>query len=228
VDSLMAGTLFIVGTPIGNLEDITLRAIRTLKEADTVAAEDTRVTRKLLAHFDIHKPLLRLVENERGIRGILEELKSGRDVALVVDAGVPAISDPGELVVEAAVDQGMKVVPIPGPTALTAALSVTDIPFYEFTFLGFPPTKKGRKTFFEGLPSEGRPLVLYESPYRIVRTLEDLRSVLGERDVVVGRELTKLHEEIFRGALSEAVEHFRKSGGRGEFVIVVGMPAVHK
>lgn len=224
----MAGTLFIVGTPIGNLEDITLRALRTLKEIDTIAAEDTRVTRKLLAHFNIHKPLMRLSESERGIRGILDELKSGRNVVLVVDAGVPGISDPGALVVETAVDQGIRVVPIPGPTALTAALSVTDLPFYEFTFLGFPPTKKGRKTFFDGLPNEPRPLVLYESPYRIIRTLEDLKGALGERDVVVARELTKLHEEIFRGTLSEAIGHYKRAGGRGEFVIVVGAPAPHE
>lgn len=220
----MAGVLYIVGTPIGNLEDITLRALRTLREVDLVAAEDTRVTRKLFAHFGISKPLIRLVENERGISRIIDELQAGRNVALVVDAGMPGISDPGELVVERAVDAGIKVVPVPGVTALTTALSAVDLPFYEFIFVGFPPSKKGRKSFFASLREEPRLLVLYESPYRIVRTLEELREALGERHVVVGRELTKVHEEFFRGTLSEAIEYYRQIGGRGEFVIVIAPP----
>jgi len=218
----MAGILYIVGTPIGNLEDMTLRGIRVLKEVNLVAAEDTRVTRKLLAHFDIHTPLIRMVENERGITHVIHELQLGKHVALVVDAGTPGISDPGELVVERAVDVGIPVIPIPGVTALTTALSAVDLPFYEFTFLGFPPTKKGRKTFFESLKAEpNRLLILYESPYRIVYTLEALNEALGDRQVVVGRELTKLHEEFFRGTLSEAIKHYRPTRGKGEFVIII-------
>jgi len=216
------GTLYVVGTPIGNLEDTTLRAVRVLGEVDLVAAEDTRVTLKLLSHFGIRKPVIRMVENERGINHVLDELQSGKNVALVVDAGTPGISDPGELVVERAVDAGIRVVPIPGVTALTTALSAVDLPFYEFTFLGFPPTKKGRKTFFESLRHEPkRLLLLYESPYRITRTLEELKEALGEREVVVARELTKIHEEFFRGTLSEAIQYFKKTGGKGEFVIIV-------
>ena len=218
----MAGTLYIVGTPIGNLEDITFRAVRTLKEVDLVAAEDTRVTRKLLSHFGIRKPLIRMIENERGIGQVIDELQAGKNVALVVDAGTPGISDPGERVVEKAVDAGIPIIPIPGVTALTTALSALDLPFYEFTFLGFPPTKKGRKTFFESLKNEpNRLLVLYESPYRIIYTLEALKEVLGDRHVVVGRELTKIHEEFFRGTLPEAIDHYRRTGGKGEFVIII-------
>lgn len=217
----MPGVLYVVGTPIGNLEDMTFRAVRVLGEVDLIAAEDTRVTRKLLAHFNIHTPLIRMVESDRGIGHIIDELRHGKNIALVVDAGTPGISDPGERLVEFAIDAGIRVVPIPGPTALTAALSVVDFPFDEFTFLGFPPTKKGRKTFFESLKNEpNRLLVLYESPYRIGRTLEELRTAIGERQVVIGRELTKIHEEFFRGRLSEAIEHYRNTGGRGEFVII--------
>lgn len=216
------GTLYIVGTPIGNLEDMTFRAVRVLKEVDLVAAEDTRVTLKLLSHFGIRKPVMRMVENERGIGQIIAELQAGKNVALTVDAGTPGISDPGELVVERAVDVGIRVVPIPGVTAFTTALSVVDLPYYEFTFLGFPPTKKGRQTFFQSLKKEpNRLLVLYESPYRIIRTLEELKEVFGERHVVVGRELTKIHEEFFRGTLTEAINYYRQTGGRGEFVIIV-------
>jgi 16S rRNA (cytidine1402-2'-O)-methyltransferase len=215
-------TLFVVGTPIGNLEDITLRAMRVMKEVDIVAAEDTRVTLKLLSHLGIRKPVRRLIENERGIREMIDQLQQGKSVALVVDAGTPSISDPGERLVEFAVDAGIPVVPIPGVTALTTALSVVDLPYYEFTFLGFPPTKKGRKTFFESLKVEPkRLLVLYESPYRIIYTLEELKNVLGERHVVIARELTKIHEEFYRGTLSEAIEHYKKIGGKGEFVIII-------
>lgn len=218
----MPGTLYIVGTPIGNLEDTTFRVVRVLKEVDLVAAEDTRVTMKLLSHFGIRKPIIRMIENERGISHIIEELQQGKKVALVVDAGTPGISDPGELVVEKAVDAGIPVVPIPGVTALTTALSAVDFPFDEFTFLGFPPTKKGRQTFFQSLKNEpDRLLVLYESPYRIVRTLEALHEVMGDRHVVIGRELTKIHEEFFRGTLSEAIGHYTQTGGKGEFVIIV-------
>jgi 16S rRNA (cytidine1402-2'-O)-methyltransferase len=218
----MSGVLYVVGTPIGNLEDVTLRAIRTLKEVDLIAAEDTRVTLKLLSHFAIRKPVIRMVESERGIQHIIDELQQGKHVALVVDAGTPGISDPGELVVEHAVEAGIAVVPIPGVTALTTALSAIDLPFYEFTFLGFPPVKKGRKTFFESLRHEPpRLIVLYESPYRITRTLEELKEALGERHVVVARELTKIHEEFFRGTLSDAIEHYSRTGGKGEFVIII-------
>jgi len=219
-------TLFVVGTPIGNLEDITLRAMRVMKEVDIVAAEDTRVTLKLLSHLGIRKPVRRLIENERGIREMIDQLQQGKSVALVVDAGTPSISDPGERLVEFAVDAGIPVVPIPGVTALTTALSVVDLPYYEFTFLGFPPTKKGRKTFFESLKVEPkRLLVLYESPYRIIYTLEELKNVLGERHVVIARELTKIHEEFYRGTLSEAIEHYKKIGGKGEFVIIIAPSA---
>ena len=217
----MPGTLYIVATPIGNLEDITQRAARVLGEVALVAAEDTRQTRKLLSHLGIHKRLLSYNEHSPPAR-MRELLKAvlAVDIAVVSDAGVPLISDPGAALVRAAAEQGTVVVPIPGPSALTAALSVAGMPADAFHFLGFPPrARKAKRTLLERYERDPDTLVLFEAPHRVRDTLEDLRATLGDREAAVCRELTKVYEEVFRGTLSEALEHF--SDPRGEFVLVL-------
>lgn len=217
---VMPGTLFVVTTPIGNLEDLTPRAARTLSEVELIAAEDTRRTRKLLTHMGISKSLISYNEHnarERTPRILRTLLKV--DVALVTDAGVPAVSDPGADLVRAAAEQGTPVVAVPGPSAVTAALSVAGIGGDSFKFLGFPPrARKERRELFAANEAEAATLVLFEAPHRLRATLEDLRDVLGERTVAVCRELTKLHEEVFRGTPASALDHFTLP--RGEFVIV--------
>lgn len=223
----MAGTLYIVATPIGNLRDITLRALDVLRSVDLIAAEDTRVTRKLLSHYQIHKPLLSLHAHstQERITDILGHLQGGTDVAMVADAGTPLLSDPGAEVTAAAVAAGIRVVPIPGPSAITAALAACALPVARFAFDGFPPRRKGdRRTFFQRLQAEHRAVVLFEAPGRLVETLQDLNHTLGDRSVAVARELTKLHEEIFRGTLSAAVAHFATEPVRGECTIIVAPP----
>jgi len=217
----MPGTLYVVATPIGNLEDVTLRAARVLGEVSLIAAEDTRQTRKLLAHLGLHTRMLSYNEHNaaqrtpRILRVVLED-----DVALVSDAGVPIVSDPGAGLVRAAAEQGTVVVPIPGPSAVTAALAAAGMPADAFHFLGFPPRARGARTAlitrYEHAPET---LILFEAPHRLRATLEDLRVVLGDRPIVVCRELTKLHEELFHGTPSEALDHF--DAPRGEIVIVV-------
>lgn len=221
------GTLYLVATPIGNLKDITLRALETLKAADMVYAEDTRVAKKLLAHYGISTPLRRYDEHShaRAVVEIIRELKEGKILALVADAGTPVIADPGaRLVAEvrhAAPD--VVVIPLPGPSALTTALSAAGIPAEHFTFLGYPPHKKGRESFFKDLAALSvRPVVLYESPHRIEKTLDALARVLGaDREIFIARELTKIHEELWRGNVTDARAHFGASHARGEFVIIV-------
>jgi len=221
------GTLYIVATPIGNLKDITLRALETLKSADLILAEDTRVIQKLLFHYEIKRPVKRYDEYSKS--GVYEEIKSrlqkGEAVVLVSDAGTPGIADPGPKLVEFIKRElpGVQVTPLPGASAITAALSASGIRAEQFTFLGYPPHKKGREKFFRSL--EGikiRPLVLYESPHRLLKSLDSLSRVFGpDREIVVGRELTKIHEEIWRGNLKNAQEHFIGERQRGEFVLII-------
>lgn len=214
-------TLYIVATPIGNLRDITLRALRVLGEVSLIAAEDTRTTRWLLSHYDIDTPSTSYHDHNRvsKLPAILEALSQG-DVALVSDAGTPAISDPGAELVAAAANAGHSVVPIPGPSALTAALSVASVDIDQFIYLGFLPRRGGpRRKLLESFIGESRAFVAFEAPHRVTETLTYIRDTLGDRQIVVCRELTKLHEEVFRGTVTEALQHF--SGPRGEFTLIV-------
>ena len=207
------GSLYLVATPIGNLEDVTLRALRILAEVPLIAAEDTRTIRKLLTHHGIRRPkLLSYTERNRRLRtpAILAALQEG-DVALVSEAGMPSISDPGVHLVEAAVEAGYRVVPLPGPSALTAALAASGLPTRQFHYVGFPPRRPGlRRRLFSEFIDKPETLVLFEAPHRLRATLSDLLETLGDRRVAVCRELTKLHEEIYRGPLSQAIEHFQQ------------------
>jgi 16S rRNA (cytidine1402-2'-O)-methyltransferase len=216
------GTLFIVATPIGNLEDITLRALRVLQEASLIAAEDTRTTRRLLTHHGIGTRLLSYNEHNMTARTpqILQTLESG-DTALVSEAGTPGVSDPGHQLIVETLEAGFPVVSIPGPSAVIAALTTSGLPMREFTFLGFLPRRPGeRRRALSAFAGEPRTLVFFESPHRLLRTLEDVRAMLGDRRIAVCRELTKLFEEVFRGTISEAISHFAEP--RGEFTLVVG------
>ena len=214
-------TLFVVATPIGNLEDVTLRALRTLREASLIAAEDTRTTRKLLAHHGIRNRLLSYNDHNKAARipRILEALREG-DVALVSEGGTPVISDPGLDLVAAAARAGFPVVPIPGPSAVTAALAVSGLPTRQFTYLGFLPRKAGeRRRLFASFRDDPRTLVAFESPNRLRKSLADALDALGDRPVAVCRELTKKFEEVFRGTISEALDHF--DSPRGELTLVI-------
>ena len=220
----MPGTLYIVATPIGNLEDITLRALRILKEVDLIAAEDTRHTRKLLDHYGIDKPLTSCHEhNEKTkARDLVARLERGENVALVSDAGTPTLSDPGYRLVRQAVEAGVNVVPVPGPSALTAALGASGLPTDRFVFEGFLPAKKGeRRKRLNKLREETRTLVFYEAPHRIKESLADLLEILGDRELVLGREITKVYEEFIRGRLSEVIVQAEHRELRGEITLVV-------
>ena len=221
---LMPGTLYLVATPIGNCEDITLRALRTLKECDVIAAEDTRHTGQLLRQFGISKPLLSYFQFNEARRSeqIIERLQRREKVALVTDAGSPGISDPGERVVRAALHAGFRVEAVPGPCALVAALTASGLPTGEFHFVGFLPHKSGqRRTKLAGLKSVSGTLVLYESPYRIVRLLAELNDIVPNSSVVLARELTKRFEEFLRGKPLELWELARKRSLKGEFVVLI-------
>ena len=222
--ALTAGTLYLVATPIGNLEDITLRALRVLRECDVVAAEDTRRSGQLLRHFGIQKPLLSCFQFNEAKRSeeIIERLRRGEKVALVTDAGSPGISDPGERVVRAAIAAGLRVEPVPGPSALVAALTASGLPTAEFHFVGFLPHKSGqRRKRLEGLKGVPGVLVFYESPFRVVKLLEELKDIFPERQVVLARELTKKFEEYLRGTPSELLEAMKTRAVKGEFVVMV-------
>jgi 16S rRNA (cytidine1402-2'-O)-methyltransferase len=215
--------LFILATPIGNLEDITLRALRTLKEADVIYAEDTRVTAKLLAKYEIQKPVFRLDEAKEAIKAneVIDRLEKGENIVYVSDAGTPGISDPGARLVRAVRAAGHSPIAIPGPSALTAALSIAWISGHEFIFLGFLPHKKGRQKALKSIAEEKRAVILYESPHRILKLLEELE-IAGERRIVVARELTKIHEEVVSGSAYELRMRLETSGtARGEFVVIV-------
>lgn len=218
------GRLWLVPTPIGNLEDITLRAKRILSEADAVIAEDTRTSGKLLQHIGIKRPFIAFhAHNEHQVtERIVARLQAGGRLALVTDAGTPGISDPGFLLVRAAVQAGIPVETLPGPTAFVPALVNSGLPCDRFTFEGFLPVKKGRRTRITELTSERRTMVFYESPHRIVRTLQELAGAFGpDRSASISRELSKLHEETLRGGLSELAAHFAQHAPKGEFVLCV-------
>lgn len=220
----MIGKLFIVATPIGNLSDITLRALETLKSADAILCEDTRVTAKLLARYQIQKPLVACHEHtdDRKLTQIIGRLEKGENLAFVTDAGTPGMSDPGNKLVSFAAAAAVPIVPIPGVSALSALVSVAGIDMREFVFLGFPPHKKGRQTFFKSVAVSEIPNIYYESPHRVMKNLELLSEYAPEIRVVIGRELTKLFEEIIRGTIGEAREYFAAHPEKikGEFVII--------
>ena len=221
------GKLFIVATPIGNLADITLRAIVTLKSVDVVVCEDTRVTGKLLKHFEIEKPMIILNDfNEVGqVSLICSRLLAGEDVALVSDAGTPLVSDPGFKLVREAIDKNIKVESIPGPSSVITALTVSGLPPDKFIYVGYLPKKEGkRKKFLEDLRKNRAivksTIIAFESPFRLLRTLENIKEVFGDIDVVVCRELTKMHEETIREKITESIDHFLANTPKGELVIV--------
>ena len=215
--------LYIVATPIGNLEDMTFRAVRTLKEVDYIFAEDTRVTKKLLSHYEIDTVVYRYDEFTKmtQINSIINLVNEGKSVALVTDAGTPCISDPGYEVVERALKEGIKVSPIPGCTPLVTAASVSGISMRRMAYEGFLPKKKGRQTLLKKLALEERSIVIFESPHRVVRTLQDIEEYLGVREVAVCREITKMFEEIVRGTTTELIEKFKDRTIKGEVVMIV-------
>jgi 16S rRNA (cytidine1402-2'-O)-methyltransferase len=221
----MPGKLSIVATPIGNLEDMTLRGIRVLRECDLIACEDTRVTSKLLAAYDISKPLRSLHEHSKSGQAakLLDEVRQGKHVCYVSDAGTPGMNDPGGRLVAEALESGLSVEAIPGPSALTAAISVCGFPMDDFTYLGFAPHKKGRKTFFEELAARTIPSVFLESTHRIEKALDALEVTLQPtRLVFVGRELTKLHEMLYRGTIAKVKQGIAATSTKGEFTVIVG------
>lgn len=220
----MSGKLYVVGTPIGNLEDFSPRAVRVLGEVDFIAAEDTRVTLRLLNHFSIKKELLSYYEHNKRERGeqILARLLNGESCALVSDAGMPAISDPGEDLVRAARDNGIAVESVPGPSAFVTALSVSGFPAGRFCFEGFLPVEKSeRRQRLRELENERRTMLFYEAPHKLCATLRDLYSAFGEREITLARELTKLHESVCRTTLSQAAALYEQTPPRGEFVLIV-------
>lgn len=217
--------LYIVPTPVGNLEDMTMRAIRILKEADLILAEDTRTSGILLKHFEIRNALqsYHKFNEHQAVARLVERMKAGQTLALISDAGTPGISDPGFLIARECARQGIEVQCLPGATAFVPALVASGLPCDKFVFEGFLPQKKGRQTRLQALKDEDRTIVFYESPYRVLKTLQQLAEVFGEeRPVAVCREISKLHEETVRGTLSEAIAHFTEHEPKGEFVIVLG------
>lgn len=223
-------TLYVVGTPIGNLEDVSLRALRVLKEVDVILCEDTRVTKKLMTRHGIGTPTISYHTHSglSKLERIFELLEQGKNLALVSDAGTPGISDPGSLLVQKVrerLGESVSIIAIPGPSALTAAISVSGLPSSDFLFLGFLPHKKGRETLFKEIAASKRTVVFYESPHRIKKTLERLTEILAPgREVVIARELTKMYEEVVHGDAKEVRQYFAENPGkiRGEFVVLVG------
>ena len=220
----MKGVLYIVSTPIGNLEDITLRALRVLKEVDLVAAEDTRRSLKLLNHYGISKPMISYWKAREKIRSeeIIRKLLTGQSVALISDAGTPGIADPGSVLIKKAIEEHIHIVPVPGPSAFVAALSAAGLPSEEFTFLGFLPSGgTQRRKILGDLLLEQRTLIFYEAPHRVHDTLADMKTIFGERRSAVSKEITKIHEEIMRGSISEILDEMKEKETAGEYVIVV-------
>jgi len=218
------GKLLLIPTPIGNLEDITLRALRMLKEADLILAEDTRTSSVLLIHYEIHKPLqsFHKFNEHKTLESLINKLNSGQTIALISDAGTPSISDPGFLIVRECLKNNIEVECLPGATALIPALVNSGLPSERFCFEGFLPIKKGRKTRLQNLATEERTMIFYESPFKVIRTLEDLASVCGpERQASISRELSKKFEENITGSLAGLITHFNSHSPKGEFVIVL-------
>ncbi len=222
-DRKQTGRLFVVATPVGNLSDITFRAVETLKTVDFIAAEDTRTSSILLKHYSISKPMVSFHSHSATTRSreLVDRLLQGESAALITDAGTPGISDPGYTLVRDAVDEGVDVIPIPGPTALVAALSASGLRMDRFVFEGFLPLKKGRQKKLQQLSSEKRTVIFYESPHRIEKTLRELAEHFGERKCVVGREISKIHESFYRGTFSEIIDMMGEGEKRGEFVVIV-------
>lgn len=217
--------LYIVSTPIGNLEDITLRALRTLKEVDYIAAEDTRHVQKLLQKYEIKTKTLSYHSHSSGhkVDHIGELLTEGKNIAVVSDAGTPGISDPAYTIIQKAIELGITICPIPGASSVLSAVVMSGQPMNQFLYLGFLPLKKGRQTLLKQLAEEKRTIVIFESPHRLLKTLQQMGEFLGEdRAISVCREITKIHEECVRGTISEALQHFQKKGPKGEFVLVIG------
>lgn len=228
----MQGKLMVVGTPIGNLSDFSPRAVETLQDADFIAAEDTRVTVKLLNHFGIKKPMVSYFEHNKYERGsmICDRIEAGETCALVSDAGMPAISDPGELLVAQCAERGIAVLVVPGPSAVVSALAVSGLPTGRFTFEGFlSVSKKSRREHLEAVKNEQRTMIFYEAPHKLAATLSDMLATWGDRRIALVRELTKIHEEVIRTTLSEATQRYADGGAKGEFVVVIeGAPAPQK
>lgn len=222
-----SGCLYLVATPIGNLEDISMRALRILREVDLIACEDTRQTRKLLSHFGIETPMQSYHEHNEASRAeaLAAKLEEGERIALVTDAGTPVVSDPGYRLVKICLERGISVVPIPGPSAVVAALVASGLFSGEFTFIGFLPARAGeRRKALQRLKPENRPVVFFEAPHRLLTSLQDILEVLGNREAVVAREITKLHEEFVHGHIDEILRTFDKAAPRGEITIVLGPP----
>lgn len=218
------GTLYVVATPLGNLKDITLRALEVIKSSDLIAAEDTRRTQKLLSAYDLHCPLISFNENNkyRKIPHLIDRLQQGQQICLVTDGGTPGISDPGREMVRETRRTGIAVVPIPGPSALTCALSASGLPGDSFVFLGFLPRRKSRrKKILEEMKDQKRTVIFYEAPHRVNVLLEEIRTILGEREVTLTRELTKIHEEIISGPVSDLIEQLSGRDPKGEYTILM-------
>lgn len=218
-------SLYIVSTPIGNLEDITLRALETLKKVDLIVAEDTRHSGILLKKYEIDKPCVSFHSHsgQAKVDKIVDELVSGKEVALISDAGTPGISDPAYVLIQAALEANIEIIPVPGPAAFLTALTASGLPTNQFVYLGFLPLKKGRQTLLTSLQEEKRTVVFYESPHRIIKTLNQLEEYFGpDRRIAIGRELTKIHEEFIRGSIAEVKKTFESRKPKGEFVVVLG------
>ncbi len=215
--------LYIVSTPIGNLEDITLRALRILKEVDLIAAEDTRHSGILLNKYEIKTPQVSFHSHsgQAKVDKIIAVLNEGKDVAMISDAGTPGISDPAYALIQAALENNIQIVPIPGPSSLLAALAMSGLPMNQFLYLGFIPVKKGRQTLLKSLAEEKRTIVIFESPHRLIKTLNQLQEYLGDRQIAVCREITKIYEEAIRGSIQDAITHFETKKPKGEFVLVI-------
>jgi 16S rRNA (cytidine1402-2'-O)-methyltransferase len=220
----MSGKLFVVATPIGNLGDLTFRAVETLKEVDLIAAEDSRVTQKLLNHYGIAKKVISYHQHSKLVKidFLITELASGKNIALVTDAGTPGVSDPGNFLVAKVLENNIPVVPIPGASALGAMVSVAGIDLQKFVFLGFPPHKKGRETFLREVAEMKLPAIYYDSPHRVLKNLQTLASFNPEKKIILGREMTKVFEEFVRGSIAEVIAYFETNPDkvRGEFVVV--------
>lgn len=220
----MKGILYVISVPIGNLEDITIRALRILKEVDLIAAEDTRHTRKLLSHYDIHTKTISYYEHNEVQRSklLIKRLEEGENIALVPDSGTPAISDPGYIIINECISAGIRVVPIPGPSAFLSALVTSGFPIHNFVFEGFLPSKKSNRIKkLKALCYETRTLVFYESPHRLFKALADILEVLGDREIAIANDITKMFEEIFRGKVSQAIQKYSENNPKGEFTIVI-------